>query len=119
MRKAEVNPERAALTRLLRKEARARKVKLWRRVAELLEKAKRRRIAVNLSTINRHTERGDQVVVPGKTLSAGLLTHPVTVAAFSFSAKARKKIEEAGGKCLKLEEMLSINPEGKKVKLLA
>lgn len=73
---------------------------------------------MNLSTINRHTSRGDHVVVPGKTLSTGLLTHPVTVAAFSFSAKAKKKIEEAGGKCLKLEELLSVNPEGKQIKLL-
>ena len=113
------NFERRNLVRLLRKKAKENNSNIWRRVAELLEKPKRDRVAVNLSRINRYTVKDDVVVVPGKTLSAGVLNHPVTVAAFSFSKKAKEKIERAGGKCLKIEELLSQNPKGSNVKIIA
>ncbi|RLI27342.1 MAG: 50S ribosomal protein L18e [Candidatus Hecatellales archaeon] len=112
------NPERARVVRLLRKAAREHKARIWRRIAELLEKPRRRRIAVNLSRINRYTKPGEIAVVPGKTLGAGFLDHPVTVAAFSFSAKAKAKIEAAGGRCLSLEELASANPKGSNIKIL-
>jgi large subunit ribosomal protein L18e len=112
------NPERARTVRLLRKLAREHKAKIWKKIAEMLEKPKRRRCRVNLSRINRYTRPGEVAVIPGKTLGAGLLDHPVTVAAFSFSAKAREKIEAAGGKCLSLEQLASANPKGSDVKIL-
>ncbi len=112
------NPERLKTIRLLRKIARENKAKIWWRIAELLEKPKRRRIAVNLSRINRYTRPGDVAVIPGKALGAGSLNHPVTVAAFSFSDKAKAKIEAAGGKCLTIEELAASNPKGSNVKLL-
>ena len=112
------NPERLKTIRMLRKTAREHKAKIWWRVAEMLEKSKRRRIAVNLSRINRYTKPGDVAVIPGKALGAGIINHPVTVAAFSFSGKAKMKIEAAGGRCLSLEELASANPKGSGVKLL-
>jgi len=113
-----LNPERARLVRLLRRVAREHEAEIWRRIAELLEKPKRRRIVVNLSRISRYTKPGEVAVVPGKALGAGFLDHPVTVAAFSFSAKAKAKIEAAGGKCLSLEELASVNPKGSNTKIL-
>jgi len=112
------NPERARTVKLLRKLAREKKAKVWRRIAEMLEKPVRRRCAVNLSRINRYTKPGDVAVVPGKALGTGFLDHPVTIAAFSFSAKAREKIEAAGGRCLSLEQLASANPKGSNVKIL-
>jgi large subunit ribosomal protein L18e len=113
------NTERKNLIRILRKKARENNANIWRKVAEFLEKPKRRRVAVNLSRINRYTKEGDVVVVPGKALSAGTLTHSVTVAAFSFSEKAKEKIEKAGGRCLKIEELLNQNPKGSNIKVIA
>lgn len=112
------NPERARVVKLLRKLAREHKAKIWRGIAEMLEKPKRRRLTVNLSHINRHTKPGDVAVIPGKALGAGFLDHPVTVAAFSFSFKAKEKIEAAGGKCLSLEQLAEANPKGSNVKIL-
>ncbi|MEM2727131.1 MAG: 50S ribosomal protein L18e, partial [Archaeoglobaceae archaeon] len=43
---------------------------------------------------------------------------PVKVAAFNFSATAKAKIKEAGGECMKIEELLRINPSGKGVRIL-
>jgi len=57
-------------------------------------------------------------VIPGKALGAGIIDHPVTVAAFNFSEKAKRKIEAAGGKCLTIEELAEANPKGSNVKIL-
>jgi len=112
------NPERKRVVKLLKRAGREHKAKIWRMVAELLEKPRRLRVEVNLSRINRHTKPGDVVVVPGKTLSAGVLNHPVTVAAFAFSAKAKAKIEAAGGRCLTIEELVAENPKGSNIKII-
>ncbi|RLF12677.1 MAG: 50S ribosomal protein L18e [Thermoprotei archaeon] len=91
---------------------------MWLDVARRLAKPRRKRISVNLSRINRHTSEGDVVVVPGKVLGAGLLRHPVTVAAFAFTRSARQKILEAGGKCLDIRELVELNPKGSGVKII-
>ena len=58
------------------------------------------------------------VVVPGKVLSVGDLTKKVEVAALTFSAEAKRKIEEAKGRTLSLQELLHENPEGRKARIL-
>ncbi|MCX8176255.1 MAG: 50S ribosomal protein L18e [Candidatus Bathyarchaeota archaeon] len=113
------NIEKKNLVKFLRKKSKENNAKIWLSVAKLLEKAKRRRTSINLSKINRYTERDDVVVVPGKTLSSGLLDHPVTVAAYAFSRKAKEKIEGAGGKCLTIKELVESNPKGSHVKIIA
>jgi len=112
------NVERKSLVRLLRKMAREQQVRIWREVADHLEKQKRRRVAVNLGRINRNTTNRDVVIVPGKTLSDGLLEHSVTVSSLSFSEKAREKIHRAGGSCLRIDELVKQKPKGSKIKIL-
>ena len=58
------------------------------------------------------------VLVPGKVLSLGEMSKKVDVAAFNFSAEAKKKIEQANGKIMTIKELLEQNPEGKKVRIL-
>jgi len=48
-----VNPERLRTIKLLKKLARKHEAKIWWRLAEFLEKPKRRRVAVNVSRMNR------------------------------------------------------------------
>jgi len=102
----------------LRKAAREHDAPIWRRVAELLERPRRKRVAVNISRINRYTTDGDVVVVPGKVLSSGQLTHKVTVAAWAFSEKAREKIERVG-RAISIEQLLEEVPNGSGVKIIA
>ena len=118
MEKASENPEKSSLTRLLRKESKKNKANIWKRIAKLIEKPKRKRISVNLSKISRYTQSNDKVVIPGKVLSTGRLSHPVVVAALCFSYKARIKIEEARGKCLSLQELVSKNPQGREIRII-
>jgi large subunit ribosomal protein L18e len=112
------NPELLSAIRSLRKKARESNAPIWQDVADSLHVSKRRRIAVNLSRLNRHTKAKETVVVPGKVLGSGTLTHPVSVAAFSFSDQARFKIIKAKGKCLSISDLLEANPQGSNVKII-
>ncbi|MFH1328336.1 MAG: 50S ribosomal protein L18e [Candidatus Bathyarchaeota archaeon] len=112
------NLERLRVIRLLHKKSREEQVNIWKKMSDYLKKAKRRRLAVNISQISRYSEDNDTVIVPGKVLSAGIIKHPVTVAAFSFSEKAKEKIQSTNGKCLNIEELMMQNPKGSKIKII-
>ncbi len=110
-------PTNVYLRKLIRKLKKMKKP-IWKRVAEELEKPRRKRREVNLSRINRYTREGDVVVVPGKVLGYGFLDHRVVVSAWRFSQKAREKIIEAGGEAISIEELLERNPDGRNVKII-
>ena len=112
------NPELIQLIRFLKKQSREKNADVWRDVAKHLAKAGKQRVAVNLSRINRHTQKSDMIVVPGKVLGAGTLDHSITVAAFSASQSARKKLAAAKAKYLSIPELVEKNPEGAKVKII-
>ena len=98
--------------------SRENKAKIWKDVAERLAKPRRKHIAVNVSRLNRYTDKKDIVVVPGKVLGAGEISHPITVAAFTFSEKAKQKIKVARGKCLSFFELVKKNPKGSNAKMI-
>ena len=112
------NPERVKLIRFLKKQSRDNKVKIWRDIAERLAKPRRKHIIVNVSRLNRYTEKKEIVAVPGKVLGAGEINHPVTVAALEFSERAREKIGAARGKCLRFSELTKKNPKGSKTRIV-
>lgn len=119
MRKVKTtNPELIKLIRSLKKQSRENKAEMWRDIAERLAKPRRKRITVNVSRLNRCTEKKGIVVVPGKVLGAGEINHPITVAAFAFSEKAKEKIKAARGKCLSFFELIKKNPKGSNVKII-
>ncbi|NVM52977.1 MAG: 50S ribosomal protein L18e [Candidatus Helarchaeota archaeon] len=108
------DPRRRRLIRALDRTKR----RIWKNVSGFLQKSRTNRIIVNLGKINVFSEGKDIILIPGKVLSSGELTHHVTVAAFAFSKKARKKILKAGGESIIIEDLLKRNPTGSKVKLL-
>ena len=112
------NPELIVLIRDLRKQSQESQTRLWHNLAEDLASSKRSRIAVNISRLNRYTNDGETVVVPGKVLGSGKANHPLTVAAFAFSDVAKSKIQNAKGKCLSIRDLMKKNPTGKNVKLM-
>lgn len=119
MKKAKTtNPELIRLIQDLKKKSRRNKTELWHNLAERLSTSKRSRIALNVSRLNRYTKEGETVAVPGKVLGAGKIGHPITVAAFAFSALAKSKILKAKGNCLSIRDLMKKNPTGKKVKLM-
>ena len=89
MKKGPTNPVLNATIEKLRKSKR----KVCLLVADELERATRRRPEANLWKIDRCSKEGDLVVVPGKVLAEGELTHKITLAAFSYSGKALEKLK--------------------------
>ncbi|MBT4805201.1 50S ribosomal protein L18e [Candidatus Woesearchaeota archaeon] len=92
--------------------------RFWRRIVKDLNKPSRQRRVVNLYKINKCVKEGETIIVPGKVLSVGDLNKKVDIAALNFSSGAKEKIIEAKGKAMTIKELLQINPEGKKVRIL-
>ena len=119
MKKAKAeNPQLLDLIGFLEKAARENNARIWKDIAHRLSKSRSRRITVNLSQINRHTEKAQQVAVAGKVLGSGTLSHPITATAFAFSTTATDKIKRARGKCLTFQELVKKNPKGSNVKIV-
>jgi large subunit ribosomal protein L18e len=112
------NPELIGLIQELKKKSREKQAEVWRYLAERLATSKRSRMAVNVSRLNRSTNEGDIVAVPGKVLGAGKANHSMTVAAFAFSDRAQSKILQAKGSCLSIRDLIKKNPEGANVKVI-
>jgi large subunit ribosomal protein L18e len=112
------NPQLLELIRFLKKVSKENDAKIWNTMADSLSKPRSRRVSVNLGHINRHTEKGEFVAVPGKVLGSGTLSHPITVAAFAFSTTASEKIKQAKGKCLTFPELVKKKPKGTNVKIV-
>ncbi len=101
----------------LRKLSVKQKAPIWKRVAEDLSKSTRQRRKAHLDRINKTVKKDETVLVPGKVLSQGELTNKITIAAYSFSEKAKEKIN-ASGKAISIEELMKTNPKGKKVRII-
>jgi large subunit ribosomal protein L18e len=112
------NPELIKLIQDLKKKSRENETEIWLDTAKHLSTSKRKRIAVNVSRLNRYTTSRETIVVPGKVLGAGKISHPMTVGAFAFSDLAKSKILKANGDCLFIRDLMEKNPTGKNVKLM-
>ncbi len=106
------------LIRNLREKSKENEAQIWEDLADRLNKSNRSRAEVNLSRINRNTSDGETIVVPGKVLGSGKMEHSVTIAAFDFSNRAERRILNAGGEILSIEDLLEKKPEGSNVKIM-
>lgn len=94
------------------------KARIWLAAIEYLLKSRSRRPAVNVGKISRLTKEDDLVLVPGKILGGGIISHKITIGAYSFSDKALWKIQKAGGKAMSLKDFIEKFPDGKGVILI-
>jgi large subunit ribosomal protein L18e len=102
----------------LKAKASQEKISLFRRLAIDLEKSSSNQRVVNLSRLSRYTKEGDFVVVPGKVLGGGDLSHKLTVAALKFSGSSEKKIKDLDGKCMSMTDLMKEGIQGKKIKII-
>ena len=73
---------------------------------------------MNLTQINDVTKEGEVIVVPGKILGTGSVSHKITTSSFSISNSAAKKIIESGGTIISFKEMIEKYPTGKGVRII-
>lgn len=112
------NPNLTELIFELKRLSRENDAPIWREVANRLEKPSRTWAEVNVSDIERHAKPKDILVIAGKLLGVGILTKPVSIAAYSASANAIKKVEMAGGKFIHISEIAHSNPRGSGLRLI-
>jgi large subunit ribosomal protein L18e len=112
------NPELLKLIQYLKQQSREKDAAIWLDVAEDLSRPSRKRVAVNLSKLNRVTDSNATIVVPGKILASGTLDHAVTVAALDASDGAKAKLAAAKAKYLSITELVESNPQGSNVQII-
>lgn len=79
---------------------------IWKVASSYLKGPRSRMAAVNVGKISRVADDGSVVFVLGKVLGGGMIQKKLVVGAFSFSFEARRKITEAGGEALEMEEFV-------------
>lgn len=114
-------------------ELRQSELPIWKRTARELEKATRKRREVNLNQISRSLRDGSEqssshlqpaardgetALVPGKVLGAGTLSKKATVVGWRFSESALKKIREAGGKAITIQDYFKQYQKGSRVRIV-
>ena len=91
---------------------------IWERIADLALKPTRAKRTVNLGQIDKFVSDNDVIIVPGKVLGTGNLSHKITLCSFSISNTVAKKITQSGGKILDISQIIKNYPTGKGVKII-
>jgi large subunit ribosomal protein L18e len=94
------------------------KAPIWLRLAEMALKPTRARKVLNLSQLDKFINDNDIVVVPGKVLGTGNISHKITLCSFSISSSGAKKIVQSGGKIIDVTQLIKNNPTGKGVRII-
>ncbi len=96
----------------------SKKNKAWLTISHMISTPRRNMVALNLDEIDKQTKDKDFVVVPGKILGNGELNKKITLAAFSFSASAKDKLNKAKIETLTIKEAIHKNPNAKDIKII-
>jgi len=91
---------------------------IWLKLAELALKPSRSRRVINLGQLDKFVNDNDIVVVPGKVLGTGNISHKITLCSFSISATGAKKVTQSGGKLVDFTHLIKNHPTGKGVKII-
>ncbi len=96
----------------------AKKNNKWLEVAKILSGPRKRWINMNLEEIDKQTQDGEKVVIPGKVLSQGEITKKIKIVALDFSERAREKLLKSKREISSIIEEIQKNPETKGIKIL-
>jgi large subunit ribosomal protein L18e len=100
----------------LRNALKKNKVPIWKAVIKELSRSRSNRREVNIGELAHVTNDKEVVIVPGKILGSGEISHNLTVWCFTISEVATRKILDAGGKILPLDSLIKKYPDGKGVR---
>lgn len=108
----------ATMVRELKTASTKNKAPIWLKLAQMVQGPSLTKRLVNIAKIGNVTKDNDVIIVPGKVLGTGNISHKVTLCSFSISTAAAKKIQDAGGKIITYSDMISKFPTGKGVKII-
>lgn len=96
----------------------SKKKKSWLKVSDKISTPKRKQVSINLDQINKKSEDGDVIVIPGKVLGIGKIDKKIKIAALSFSNSAKENLEKTKVDFCTIKEEIKKNPEAKKIRVL-
>jgi large subunit ribosomal protein L18e len=102
----------------LRNTLKKNRVPIWRAVIKELSRSRSNRRQVNIGQLAQVTKDKEVVIVPGKILGSGEISHKLTIWCFTISEVATRKILDAGGKILSLDSLVKKYPDGKGVRII-
>lgn len=91
---------------------------IWRDVSKRLLGVSKNRVEINLAKINRLTQKGETIVIPGKVLANGDLDKSITIACYAISKSALAKLNASKSKRITIEELVEKNPTGSGVRII-
>ena len=103
---------------ILRNALKKNKVPIWKAVIKELSRSRSNRREVNIGQLAHVTKDKEVVIVPGKILGSGEISHKLTVWCLNISEVATKKILDSGGKILPLDSLIRKYPDGKGVRMI-
>jgi large subunit ribosomal protein L18e len=103
---------------IFRKAFKNNKAQIWKALEKEFSKSRSNRRLIDIQRLDKVTNNGDVVVVPGKVLGNGALGHKLTVAAYSYSESAISKLKSAGAEVISLQSLINKYPDGKGVKII-
>ena len=106
------------MVKTLRSASKKNNAPIWEKLAELALKPTRAKRTLNLGQIDKFASDNDVIIIPGKVLGTGSLSHKITLCSFSISSIGAKKIVESGGKILDISQVIKNHPTGKGVKII-
>lgn len=80
---------------------------MYKRLHKLLDVPSRSMKAVSIHKLDTSTKEGDNVIVPRKILSTGMMSHKVNIAALEYSAGALRALKQSGSNVINIKEMLN------------
>lgn len=90
----------------------------WKEIAEILSGPRKNRKNMNLEEIDKISQGGETIVIPGKVLSQGELNKKIKIVALNFSEKAKEKLLKTKSEVSSIIEEIKKNPKGNKVKII-
>tara|TARA_B100001750_G_C15322498_1_gene502940 strand:- start:25 stop:372 length:348 start_codon:yes stop_codon:yes gene_type:complete len=85
---------------------------IWLKLAKSALKSNSNQKTVNLKKIDEISNDGNAIIIPGKVLGTGNISHKIILSSFSISNSAAKKIKDSGGEILKFSDMIERFPTG-------
>lgn len=112
------NPVFDSTRMMLKRTSKSSGARIWLDASKYLSKSVSRKPKVNVGKISRLTKKDDVVLIPGKVLGGGTVSHRIIVGAYSFTKSAAEKITVAGGDALTIPKFLERYSSGKDVMLI-
>ena len=91
---------------------------IWQDVSKRLMAPQKNRVEKNLGDINRITNDGDVIVIPGKILGNGEISKTITIASYAISKSAADKLKASKIKYMKIDELVDKHPKGTGVRII-